>query len=145
VLELVERELWTPLGLRSLSPAHQDYAGHYQGGPRERDAAYHQGTAWPWLAGPFIEAWVKAHGGGGPDGDVEARDSARERFLEPLLTHLSHAGLGHVSEIADGASPHTPRGCPFQAWSVSELLRVERLLARADAQGRESVTRLRSA
>jgi predicted glycogen debranching enzyme len=132
VLELVERELWTPLGLRSLSPAHRDYRAHYEGGPTQRDAIYHQGTVWPWLAGPFIEAWVKAHGGRGPDGDAEARDSARERFLEPLLAHLAQAGLGHVSEIADAAAPHTPRGCPFQAWSLSELLRVERLL-RSDA------------
>jgi predicted glycogen debranching enzyme len=129
VLDLVERELWTPLGLRSLSPMHRDYAPHYQGGPAERDAVYHQGTVWPWLAGPFIEAWVKAHGGRGLGDDAQARDSARERFFEPLLEHLTQAGVGHVSEIADGVTPHTPRGCPFQAWSVGELLRVERLLA----------------
>jgi predicted glycogen debranching enzyme len=145
VLELVERELWTPLGLRSLSPAHRDYAAHYEGGPAQRDAVYHQGTVWPWLIGPFVEAWLKAHGGRGPDGDAEAKDHARERFFAPLLEHLGQAGLGHVSEIADGAPPHTPRGCPFQAWSVSELLRVERLLRCDELPEQRNLERRRSA
>lgn len=145
ILELVERELWTPLGLRSLSPAHRDYAAHYEGGPAQRDAVYHQGTVWPWLIGPFIEAWVKAQGGSGPDGDAEAKDHARERFFVPLLQHLGQAGLGHVSEIADGAPPHTPRGCPFQAWSVSELLRVERLLRCDELPEQRKLARRRSA
>jgi glycogen debranching enzyme len=87
----------------------------------ERDGAYHQGTVWPWLVGPFVEAWVKARGS-----TSEAKAEARERFLPPLHAHLGVAGLGHVSEIADGAAPHTPRGCPFQAWSLGELLRLER-------------------
>jgi glycogen debranching enzyme len=89
----------------------------------ERDASYHQGTVWPWLAGPFVEAWVRVRGG-----TSDARAEARRRFLEPLMAHLDEAGLGHVSEIADADSPHTPRGCPFQAWSVGELLRLDRVV-----------------
>ncbi len=123
VVDLVERELWTPLGLRSLAPDEPAYVRQYTGGPSERDAAYHQGTAWPWLLGAFVEAWVNVRGG-----TVDARRAARERFITPLLEHLDHAGLGHVSEIADADAPHTPRGCPFQAWSLGELIRVERLL-----------------
>ncbi|HTV25260.1 MAG TPA: amylo-alpha-1,6-glucosidase, partial [Polyangiaceae bacterium] len=126
VLDVVEAELWTPIGLRSLAPSDADYAPHYTGGPSERDAAYHRGTAWPWLLGPFVEAWVKARGGSEP-----VRAEARRRFVVPWRAHLPLAGVGHVSEIADGDAPHTPRGCPFQAWSLSELLRVERdVLAR---------------
>jgi predicted glycogen debranching enzyme len=121
VLERVERELWTPLGLRSLGPAEPGYAPRYTGGSLERDSVYHQGTVWPWLIGPFIEAWVKCRGA-----TPGVKAEARERFFEPLLAHLERAGVGHVSEIADAAAPHEPRGCPFQAWSVSELLRVER-------------------
>ena len=90
---------------------------------RERDGAYHQGTVWPWLLGPFVEAWVRVRGG-----TPEAKDEARRRFLEPLLAHLDQAGLGHVSEIADGDPPHTPRGCPFQAWSVGEALRLDQVV-----------------
>jgi predicted glycogen debranching enzyme len=125
VVDAVERELWTPLGLRSLAPGEPHYAAHYQGGVLERDGAYHQGTVWPWLAGPFVEAWVKSRGS-----TVEAKRAARERFLAPLLEHLNHAGFGHVSEIADAEAPHTPRGCPFQAWSLGELLRIDRGILR---------------
>ncbi|MDF3071565.1 MAG: glycogen debranching protein [Polyangiaceae bacterium] len=121
VVAMAERELYTPLGLRSLAPHEPHYCPHYTGGVRERDGAYHQGTVWPWLLGPFVEAWVKSQGGTG-----EAKARARERFLPPLREHLRRAGLGHVSEIADGSAPHTPRGCPFQAWSLSELIRLER-------------------
>jgi predicted glycogen debranching enzyme len=121
VIDAVERELWTPLGLRSLAPGEPNYAPHYQGGVRERDGAYHQGTVWPWLAGPFVEAWVKIRGG-----TSEAKGAARERFLGPLREHLDRAGLGHISEITDAESPFTPRGCPFQAWSLAELIRLER-------------------
>jgi len=119
VVDEVERKLWTPLGLRSLAPDEPGYAARYEGGVRERDGAYHQGTVWPWLLGPFVEAWVRARGGGGA-----AKRTARARFLAPLERHLGAAGLGHVSEIADAAPPHTPRGCPFQAWSVGETLRL---------------------
>jgi predicted glycogen debranching enzyme len=121
VVRAVERELYTPLGLRSLSPNEPDYHAHYRGGVVERDGAYHQGTVWPWLLGPFVEAWVKAEGG-----TEDAKARARARFLPPLREHLGQAGLGHVSEIVDAEPPHTPRGCPFQAWSLAELLRLER-------------------
>jgi glycogen debranching enzyme len=93
-----------------------------------RDGAYHQGTVWPWLLGPFVEAWVRVRGGG-----AEARAQARDRFLQPLLAHLSSAGVGHVSEIADAEPPHAPRGCPFQAWSVAEALRLDLDVLAADA------------
>jgi predicted glycogen debranching enzyme len=105
VVDAVGHHLWTPLGLRSLAPGEAGYIGHYQGGVRERDGSYHQGTAWPWLAGAFVEAWVRVHGN-----TAEAKQTARERFLAPLLAHLDQAGLGHISEIADGDAPHTPRG-----------------------------------
>jgi glycogen debranching enzyme len=119
VVDAVEARLWTPLGLRSLAPGEPSYARTYEGGVRERDGAYHQGTVWPWLIGPFADAWVRTHGD-----DENARRAARERFVDPLLDHLDRAGVDHVSEIADAEPPHTPRGCPFQAWSVSELLRL---------------------
>ena len=99
-------------------------AGRYEGDGRSRDSRYHQGTAWPWLIGPFVDAWLRVRGD-----DAAARAEARARFLSPLLAHLDDAGLGHVSEIADGDSPHTPRGCPFQAWSVGEALRLQAKLA----------------
>jgi predicted glycogen debranching enzyme len=118
-LDAVEAALATPLGPRSLAPGSPGFAPLYQGGPRDRDAAYHQGTVWPWLVGPFVEAWVRVRGGA-PD----ARRAAHDRFLAPILAHLEQAGLGHVSEIADAMPPHTPRGCPFQAWSLGELLRA---------------------
>ena len=120
MVEAVERRLLTPLGLRSLAPGEPGYQGRYEGGVLERDGAYHQGTVWPWLMGPFVEAWVRVRGG-----SAEAKREARERFIAPLLRHLDQAGIGHVSEIADGDPPHTPRGCPFQAWSLGELLRLE--------------------
>lgn len=119
VVTAVESKLWTPLGLRSLAAGEAGYRPRYQGGVLERDGAYHQGTVWPWLIGPFIEAWLRVHGH-----TEESRDVARRRFVAPLLQHLQTAGLGHVSEIADAEAPHTPRGCPYQAWSVGELLRA---------------------
>jgi predicted glycogen debranching enzyme len=124
VVDLVEARLLTPVGLRSLAPGEPGYVAHYGGGPAQRDASYHQGTVWPWLMGAFVDAWLAVRG----DTD-EARDEARERFVRPLRAHLEEAGLGHVSEIADADPPHTPRGCPFQAWSVGELLRIEARLA----------------
>jgi predicted glycogen debranching enzyme len=130
VVDAVEARLATPLGLRSLDPADPAYAGRYEGGPRERDGAYHQGTVWPWLAGAFVDAWVRVRGG-----SEAAKAEARRRFLAPLLSHLGEAGLGHVSEIADGDAPHTPRGCPFQAWSVGELIRLDRSILAASGSG----------
>jgi glycogen debranching enzyme len=119
VVDAVEKRLWTPLGLRTLAPGEPGYRGRYEGEPRARDGAYHQGTVWPWLLGPFVEAWVRVRGGGD-----DAKRQARERFLAPLATQLGVYGLGHLPEIADGDPPHTPRGCPFQAWSLGELLRL---------------------
>lgn len=127
VVAVVERALLTPLGLRTLDPAHPAYCPHYRGGPSERDAAYHQGTAWPWLMGPFIAAWLAGRGD-----TRDARAEARARFLPPLRAHLAEAGLGHVSELVDADPPHTPGGCPFQAWSLGELIRIEAMLEAAD-------------
>lgn len=89
----------------------------------QRDGCYHQGTVWPWLIGPFVEAWVRVRGG-----TDDAKREARGKFLAPILAHLEEAGLGHISEIADAQPPHTPRGCPFQAWSVGEALRLDRVV-----------------
>ena len=131
MVDVVERILWTPLGLRTLEPGASGYRPHYRGGVLERDGAYHQGTVWPWLLGPFVEAWVRVRGGGAP-----VRAEARRRFFEPLLEHLDNGGIGHVSEIADAEAPHAPRGCPFQAWSVAEALRLDRGILAADRTGR---------
>jgi len=123
VVDAVERELLTPAGLRSLTPRDPAYIGHYAGGVAARDGAYHQGTAWPWLLGPFVEAWVRTRGS-----TAEARVEARRRFLDPLRRSLDPAGLGHLPEVADGDQPHAPGGCPFQAWSVAEALRLDRVV-----------------
>jgi predicted glycogen debranching enzyme len=123
VVDAVEARLWTPLGLRSLASDGPSYREHYVGGVVERDESYHQGTVWPWLAGPFIEAWVRVRGG-----TAAVRAEARQRFVAPLLETLETGGLGHLSEIADAAAPHHERGAPFQAWSLAELIRVRRLL-----------------
>jgi predicted glycogen debranching enzyme len=123
VVETVERTLLTPLGLRSLAPGEPGYAPQYGGGVAARDGAYHQGTVWPWLIGPFVQAWLRVRGD-----TPEARREADERFLSPLREHFDVAGLGHISEIADAEPPHRPGGCPFQAWSLGELLRASRLV-----------------
>jgi predicted glycogen debranching enzyme len=118
VVEKVKELLLTPYGLRTLAPDDPQYRGHYGGGPAERDGAYHQGTVWPWLMGPFITAYVKVNG---------ASDAARQQageWLASLKTHLSEAGLGQISEIFDGDPPHRPGGCIAQAWSVGEILRA---------------------
>ncbi len=130
IVDAVERRLWTPLGLRTLAADADDYRPRYEGDVRSRDSAYHQGTVWPWLLGPFVEAWVRVRGA-----TADSVAEARSRFLTPLQLHLSRAGIGHVSEIADAEPPHTPRGCPFQAWSVGELLRLDQqVLAGAHAE-----------
>jgi predicted glycogen debranching enzyme len=118
IVEVVKRELLTPLGLRSLSPHDPNYRPHYEGGVRERDSAYHQGTVWPWLMGPFISAYVKVHGR-----SVEAKGQA-ELWFRAFDAHLKSAGLGQISVIADAEPPYTARGCIAQAWSVAELLRA---------------------
>ena len=123
VVEAVEVELLTPVGLRSLGPREPAYRPRYEGGRIERDGAYHQGTVWPWLMGPFIEAWLRVRGS-----TAAAKREAATRFLPPLQEGLGRAGLGHLSEIHDAEEPHLPRGCPFQAWSMGELLRIQALL-----------------
>lgn len=123
VVDAVEAHLLTPLGLRSLAPGEPGYVGHYGGGVAQRDGSYHQGTVWPWLMGAFVEAWLRVRGN-----SEAAKTEAAERFIQPLLEHLNHAGLGHISEIADADPPFTPAGCPFQAWSLGELLRLDSVL-----------------
>jgi predicted glycogen debranching enzyme len=118
VVDVVESRLVTPMGLRSLAPGSPGYAPRYEGNGAERDARYHQGTVWPWLIGPFVDAWVRVHGC-----TADAERTARLRFLQPLLDHAERNG-GQLPEIADAEAPHTPRGCPCQAWSVGEVLRV---------------------
>jgi predicted glycogen debranching enzyme len=118
VVEKVQEHLLTPYGLRSLAPSDPQYRGRYTGGPVERDGAYHQGTVWPWLMGPFITAYVKVNGGS------EAARRQADEWLAPLKDHLADGGLGHISEILDGDTPQLPRGCIAQAWSVAEILRA---------------------
>ncbi|MFP5262176.1 MAG: amylo-alpha-1,6-glucosidase [Blastocatellia bacterium] len=114
VLGVVRERLLTPVGLRSLSPGDPDYKAKYDGDLRSRDAAYHQGTVWGWLIGPFVDAWLKLH--------PEDRTRARQ-FLEGFIPHLSEACIGSISEVFDAEPPFTPRGCVAQAWSVAEVLR----------------------
>ena len=118
ILDVVERELLTPYGLRSLSPSDAAYRGTYGGDPYSRDGAYHQGTVWAWLMGPFITSWVHIRGK-----EADVRANAR-RMLRPLLRHVEASGLGHISEIFDGDAPHVSRGCFAQAWSTAEVLRT---------------------
>ena len=114
VLEVVRERLLTPVGLRSLAPGHRDYKSRYYGDLRSRDAAYHQGTVWGWLIGPFVDAWLKAW--------PEDRDGARA-LLQGFDAHLGEACVGSISEIFDAEAPYVPRGCVAQAWSVAEVLR----------------------
>lgn len=122
IVNIVERELWTPLGLRTLAPSDPEYRPQYVGGPADRDSAYHQGTVWPWLIGAFGEAWLRVHGD-----NAANRQEASRRFLRPLEEQLEIGGLGHLSELADGDAPHAPKGCPFQAWSLAEFIRLKQL------------------
>jgi predicted glycogen debranching enzyme len=114
VVDVCARELWTPVGLRSLDVHDPRYIGVYQGGPRERDGAYHQGSVWSWLLGPFVSAHLRVYG------DATAARS----YLEGIAAHLREACIGQISEIFDGDAPFTPRGCYAQAWGVSEILRT---------------------
>jgi predicted glycogen debranching enzyme len=118
VVEKVREHLLTPCGLRTLAPSDPQYRGRYTGGPAERDGAYHQGTVWPWLLGPFITAYVKVNGN-----SAAARRQAGQ-WLAPIEDHLTDGGLGHISEILDGDPPQRPCGCIAQAWSVAEVLRT---------------------
>lgn len=123
VVDACRRELLTSLGLRSLAPDSPGYRGRHRGAPGERDGAYHQGTVWPWLIGPFVDA-------------VRRTGADTGGLLDGLELHLTEWGLGSVSETADGDPPHGATGCPFQAWSVAEVLRARRVLA----AGRETRT-----
>ena len=114
ILDVVESKLLTPFGLRTLSPDDPAYHGQCRGDQSQRDSAYHQGTVWPWLLGPYVDTCLRA-----------GRDTSRARLsLEELLRGLSSYGLGSIAEIFDGDPPHTPRGCIAQAWSVGEIIRA---------------------
>ena len=119
VFDVCRRELATPVGLRSLSPRHPDYKPRYFGDLKTRDGAYHQGTVWGWLIGPYVDAWRKAY----PE-DEAGRAAALRGFVQ----HLDEACIGSVSEIFDAEAPFTARGCCAQAWSVAELLRCRTLV-----------------
>ena len=114
ILALADEDLLTPYGLRSLSPKDSSYHGAYGGPQRARDGAYHQGTVWAWLIGPYVDLHRKIHG---PDADVSG-------LIAPLITHLRDYGVGGIAEIFNGDAPFAPNGCPWQAWSIAELLRV---------------------
>jgi predicted glycogen debranching enzyme len=114
VIDVVRNELLTPFGLRTLSRDHPDYKHHYRGDLRSRDAAYHQGTVWPWLIGHFIDAFLKVH----------ADPVAARAMLRAFPEHLHEAGIGSISEIFDAEEPNAPGGCIAQAWSVAEVLRA---------------------
>ena len=126
MVDAVEARLLTPLGLRSLAPGEPGYRARYGGGVRERDGAYHQGTVWPWLLGPFVEAWVRVRGG-----TAAARKPrpARASSGPAARRHLGEAGVGRsrLRGRRRRAAAH-PGGCPFQAWSVGEALRLDRLV-----------------
>ena len=125
VMRTVRDRLLTPVGLRSLAPGDPDYKPRYFGDLRARDAAYHQGTVWGWLVGPFVDAWLKVY----PDDVAGAR-----RALEGFVPHLDEACIGSISEVFDAEPPFTPRGCIAQAWSVAEVLRAWIRLAGKTAQ-----------
>jgi predicted glycogen debranching enzyme len=114
VMRVVRERLLTPVGLRSLAPGHPDYKSRYYGDLRSRDAAYHQGTVWGWLIGPFVDAWIKVY----PEDLIGAR-----ALLQGFERHLTQACVGSISEIFDAEEPYVPRGCVAQAWSVAEVLR----------------------
>jgi predicted glycogen debranching enzyme len=125
VLGVVRDRLLTPVGLRSLAPGDPDFKARYYGDLRARDAAYHQGTVWAWLVGPFVDAWLKVY----PDDAAGAHQA-----LEGFIPHLDDGCIGSISEVFDADAPFTPRGCIAQAWSVAELLRVWLMLARHSRQ-----------
>jgi predicted glycogen debranching enzyme len=124
VLQVVQQELLTPRGIRSLDPKNPQYKGTCAGDPKSRDEAYHQGTAWPWLLGHFAEGYLKIYGKQG----VPFIKSLYQRFEEVMTEH----GLGTISEIYDGDPPHTARGAVSQAWSVAELLRIHEMIERLE-------------
>ena len=114
VVDLVQKKLVTPVGLRTLSPDDPEYKPIYSGDLRSRDGAYHQGTIWAWLIGPFIDAWLRVH----PGDEAHAHS-----FLEQFPAHMNDNGVGTISEVFDAGEPHRAGGCTAQAWSVAEVLR----------------------
>ena len=131
VVEICMRRLLTPYGLRTLDPADPQYHGHYRGAPAERDAAYHQGTVWPWLLGPFVLAHLRVH-----------RDpQVALTFIEPMAHHILAQGLGTVNEICEGDPPFAPCGAISQAWSVAEVLRAWHACYEADRAAKRSLPR----
>lgn len=118
IVEVVRRELLTPYGLRTLSPSDPQYRGRYDGGPHSRDAAYHQGTVWPWLLGAFLTAYREVNG------HSEAAHTQTAQWTAELRRYADEEGLGQIPEVFDGDAPHRPGGCIAQAWSVAELLRT---------------------
>jgi predicted glycogen debranching enzyme len=129
IVDVVERELLTPMGLRTLARDEPGYIGRYEGGVASRDGAYHQGTVWPWLLAAYADASMRTRTEERASGDLD-------RAIATLTAHLEGAGLGHVSEVAGGDAPHTPGGCPFQAWSLAALIRMEAMRVRRDAEVR---------
>jgi glycogen debranching enzyme len=123
-MDEIEKRLLTPCGLRTLAPGEPGYQPHYRGGLQERDSAYHQGPAWPWLMGPFVEAWLKLR-----EGNPASKAEARKKFLAPLMERLRPAGTGHLAELFDGEEPFRHGGCPFQAWSLGELIWLDKILS----------------
>jgi predicted glycogen debranching enzyme len=129
-LQRCAAELWTPVGLRSLAPGDARYAAHYGGGPLERDGAYHQGTVWTWLLGPFATAHYRVHA------DAEAALD----WLRGIVPHLREGCVGQISEIMDAAAPFEPRGCFAQAWGVAEILRAWSEISGSQSRVEESTT-----
>jgi predicted glycogen debranching enzyme len=125
VVDVATSRLLTPVGLRSLAPGEPNYRAHYDGDLHARDAAYHQGSVWGWLIGPYVDAWTKVY----PD-----RLSAN--LLDGFAAHLDHACVGSISEIFDAEAPHTPRACVAQAWSVAEVLRCSARYPRFQSRSR---------
>lgn len=124
IIDILQRELLTPFGLRTLAPSDPQYTPRYRGDPYARDSAYHQGTVWPWLLGPFIEAYLRV------SGDAEEAVAQARQWLEPMQLHLTDYGLGQVSEVCDAGPPYTPGGCIAQAWSVAQLLGAAKRLSK---------------
>jgi glycogen debranching enzyme len=136
VLETAKKHLLTPYGLRTLAPSDSRYRPRYQGDVWSRDSAYHQGTVWPWLAGPYFSSLLRY------SEDADVAISEAQSWIDRFSEHLQEACLGQVSEIFDGDEPHNPGGCIAQAWSVAELLRLAKLVDRKaseskNARGRE--------
>jgi glycogen debranching enzyme len=119
VLDVVTSRLLTPYGLRTLDAGNPLFKAQYFGDLRSRDAAYHQGTVWPWLIGPFVDAWLRVHPG---------REAEAMSFLQGFAEHLNEECIGTIAEIFDGTEPFAARGCAAQAWSVAEVLRCLRKL-----------------